>query len=84
MKKTTEVWTLAEVRGGKIHPVSRELLAWGRELADALGAPLASVVIASKKRPPRSPAMARIRYTSPTPPNLKTSKPISKWRHWPT
>ena len=47
MKKTAEVWTLAEVRGGKIHPVSRELLAWGRELADALGAPLASVVIGS-------------------------------------
>ena len=40
-----EVWTLAEVRGGVIHPVSRELLAWGRELADALGAPLASVVL---------------------------------------
>ena len=47
MKKTAEVWTLAEVRGGKIHPVSRELLAWGRELADALGAPLASVGIGS-------------------------------------
>ena len=43
----SEVWTLAEVRGGKIHPVSRELLAWGRELADALGAPLASVVLGS-------------------------------------
>lgn len=42
-----EVWTLAEVRGGKIHSVSRELLAWGRELADALGSPLASVVIGS-------------------------------------
>ena len=42
-----EVWTLAEVRGGVIHPVSRELLAWGRELADALGAPLASVVMGS-------------------------------------
>ena len=43
----SEVWTLAEVRGGRIHPVSRELLAWGRELADALGAPLASVVLGS-------------------------------------
>lgn len=43
--KNGEVWTLAEVRGGVIHPVSRELLAWGRELADALGAPLASVVM---------------------------------------
>ena len=45
--KCGEVWTLAEVRGGAIHPVSRELLAWGRELADALGAPLASVVMGS-------------------------------------
>lgn len=44
---TGEVWTLAEVRNGAIHPVSRELLAWGRELADALGAPLASVVLGS-------------------------------------
>ena len=44
---SAEVWTLAEVRGGKIHPVSRELLAWGKELADALGAPLASVVVGS-------------------------------------
>ena len=43
----SEVWTLAEVRDGRVHPVSRELLAWGRELADALSAPLASVVIGS-------------------------------------
>ncbi|MCD8233494.1 MAG: electron transfer flavoprotein subunit alpha/FixB family protein [Cloacibacillus porcorum] len=47
MKNIAEVWTLTEVRGGRVHPVSRELLAWGRELADALGAPLASVVIGS-------------------------------------
>ena len=40
-----EIWTLAEVRGGKIHPVSQELLAWGRALADELGVPLASIVI---------------------------------------
>ena len=45
MTAIKEVWTLAEVRRGKIHPVSMELLAWGRELADALGAPLASVVM---------------------------------------
>jgi electron transfer flavoprotein alpha subunit len=42
-----EVWTLAEVRGGRIHSVSRELLAWGRELADDSNRPLASVVIGS-------------------------------------
>jgi electron transfer flavoprotein alpha subunit len=40
-----EVWTLAEIRGGKLHPVSYELLAWGRSLADALKVPLASVVL---------------------------------------
>jgi electron transfer flavoprotein alpha subunit len=45
MSNTHEVWTLAEVREGKIHPVSFELLAWGRQLADDLGAPLASVLI---------------------------------------
>lgn len=43
--KKNEVWTLAEVRGKEIHPVSRELLAWGRELADSMDAPLASVLI---------------------------------------
>ncbi|MDR2522472.1 MAG: electron transfer flavoprotein subunit alpha/FixB family protein [Synergistaceae bacterium] len=40
-----EVWTLAELRDGKLHPVSFELLAWGRDVADALGVPLASVVL---------------------------------------
>jgi electron transfer flavoprotein alpha subunit len=40
-----EVWTLAEMRGGKLHPVSHELLAWGRGLADALETPLAGVVL---------------------------------------
>ncbi|MDR2179392.1 MAG: electron transfer flavoprotein subunit alpha/FixB family protein [Synergistaceae bacterium] len=39
-----EVWTLAEIREGRLHPVSYELLAWGRGVADALGVPLASVV----------------------------------------
>ena len=40
-----EVWTLAEMRGGKLHSVSYELLAWGRGLADALSVPLGSVVL---------------------------------------
>ncbi len=40
-----EVWTLAEVRGRVIHPVSKELLAWGRELADSMCAPLASILV---------------------------------------
>lgn len=39
------VWTLGEVRDGKIHPVSYELLAWGRSLADKLETELASVII---------------------------------------
>lgn len=45
MSVTGEVWTLAEVRGGRVHAVSRELLAWGRTLADDSKKPLASVVI---------------------------------------
>ena len=39
------VWTLAEVRGGAIHPVSLELLAWGQGLARKLGVELVSVVL---------------------------------------
>lgn len=45
VNKKQEVWTLAEVRDGKIHPVSHELLAWGRTLADARGTLLASLVL---------------------------------------
>jgi len=41
----TGVWTLGEVRDREIHPVSYELLAWGRDLADKLGVELASVII---------------------------------------
>ncbi|MDR3331898.1 MAG: electron transfer flavoprotein subunit alpha/FixB family protein [Synergistaceae bacterium] len=40
-----EVWTLAERREGRLHGVSFELLAWGRELADKKDSPLASVVL---------------------------------------
>jgi electron transfer flavoprotein alpha subunit len=39
------VWTLGEVREGAIHPVSYELLAWGRGLADKLGVELSSIII---------------------------------------
>lgn len=46
-KKGGEVWTLAELREGKLHGVSLELLAWGRDLADKKAAPLASVVLGS-------------------------------------
>jgi electron transfer flavoprotein alpha subunit len=38
-------WTLGEVREGEIHPVSYELLAWGRGLADKLGVELSSIII---------------------------------------
>ena len=47
-----EVWTLAEIRDGKLHTVSYELLAWGRSLADALGVPLAGVVLGSDEDMP--------------------------------
>jgi len=39
------VWALGEMREGKMHPVSYELLAWGRDLADKLGVELASIII---------------------------------------
>ena len=39
------VWTLGEQREGDISPVSYELLAWGRELADKRGTTLASVIL---------------------------------------
>ena len=49
MEKTLEdykgVCTLGEVREGEIHPVSYELLAWGRGLADKLGVELSSIII---------------------------------------
>ena len=39
------IWTLGEMREGQIHPVSYELLAWGKDLADKLGVELASIII---------------------------------------
>jgi len=39
------VWTIAEQTDGRLGSVSYELLAWGRKLADKLGAPLVSVVL---------------------------------------
>ena len=39
------VWAFGEVREGNIHPISYELLAWGRDLADKLEVELASVII---------------------------------------
>jgi len=50
-KQTTDsyegVWVLGEVRDGKIHPVSHELLAWGKELAEKLKVDLTSIIIGS-------------------------------------
>lgn len=40
------VWTLAELRDGRVHETSLELLAWGRGLADKLGTSLVAVVAA--------------------------------------
>jgi electron transfer flavoprotein alpha subunit len=39
------VWTLSEIRDGKILPVSFELLAWGRDLADKLEVELSAVLL---------------------------------------
>ncbi len=41
-----EVWSIAEISEGALKPVSFELLAWGRTLADKLGTGLVSVVLA--------------------------------------
>ncbi len=41
------VWVLGEVRDGQIHPVSYELLAWGRGLADKLSVDLSIIMIGS-------------------------------------
>lgn len=43
----SEVWTIAEVRGGKLNEVSFELLTRGKLLADELGVKLATVVVGS-------------------------------------
>jgi electron transfer flavoprotein alpha subunit len=48
MEEHREVWTLSEFRDEKISSVSYELLAWGRALADTLGANLASVILGDK------------------------------------
>ncbi len=47
MNEYRGVWTLAEVREGRVHPVSYELLAWGRDLADALEVPLSAALLGS-------------------------------------
>ncbi|MGA3084808.1 MAG: electron transfer flavoprotein subunit alpha/FixB family protein [Thermodesulfobacteriota bacterium] len=44
------VWVLGEVREGKVHPVSFELLAWGRGLADKLSVDLFCVIIGNNIR----------------------------------
>jgi len=44
------VWTVAEQDGGLLLPVSYELLAWGRGLADAREAELCSVVLGGSVR----------------------------------
>ena len=44
MRAGQGIWTLGEQRDGKIHRVSYELLAWGRDLADSLGEPLTCLI----------------------------------------
>ncbi|MCD6506134.1 electron transfer flavoprotein subunit alpha/FixB family protein [Candidatus Poribacteria bacterium] len=45
MEEFRGVWTLGEQREGEIHPVSYELLAWGRDLADKLDVELSAVIL---------------------------------------
>jgi electron transfer flavoprotein alpha subunit len=50
---SNEVWTLAEQEGGRVRPISFELLAWGRRLTQKLaarrpGAALCSVVLGAQ------------------------------------
>lgn len=47
-RKEQGVWVVGEVREGAIHPVSYELLAWGRGLADALVEKLTIVMLGSQ------------------------------------
>ncbi|MCL6447346.1 MAG: electron transfer flavoprotein subunit alpha/FixB family protein [Armatimonadetes bacterium] len=39
------IMVLAEVRGGAIHPVTREMVAWGRKLAGQFSRPVTCVII---------------------------------------
>ena len=45
MADWSDIWTLAERKEGLLHPVSFELLARGRALADARGCRLCSLVL---------------------------------------
>lgn len=45
MENKNSVMVLAEIRNERVHPVTFELLAWGRKLAEQLQAPLACVVL---------------------------------------
>ena len=44
----TGVWVLAEQSGGKIHPVTLELIGKARELADELGEEVATILLGAK------------------------------------
>ncbi|MGC8794747.1 MAG: electron transfer flavoprotein subunit alpha/FixB family protein [Bryobacteraceae bacterium] len=50
MPQHGEVWTFAEIEDGEIAGVSLELLGKGRELAHALGVPLAAVLLGHRIR----------------------------------
>ncbi|HOP24059.1 MAG TPA: electron transfer flavoprotein subunit alpha/FixB family protein [Defluviitoga sp.] len=44
----TGVWTISEIEDGTINPVSYELLAWGKGLAETLKVELTSIVLTNK------------------------------------
>jgi electron transfer flavoprotein alpha subunit len=48
LSQWTNIWTLAEVKNGRLHPVSYELLGRGRGLADQRGCLLCTVVIGDR------------------------------------
>ena len=48
MTDYTDIWTLSEIKDGKLHPVSYELLAWGKNLAEKRGSNLCAVVLCSQ------------------------------------
>ncbi len=51
INRNGDVWVFAEVDGGKLSDVPLELMSKGRQLADALGVPLAAVLLGSAVEP---------------------------------
>ena len=80
------IWVLAEQWRGKISEATYEVLALGREMADALGAPLEAVLLGDKVKdsPDRSarrtPSSSSIIRRSPTPVPRTYGERWAGWR----